>query len=141
MAAQPSLLGQSGLINMPDARLDDEEKLRFGVSETDPYFSAWASVTLLPRLEISGRYTTIDNLPAFGNSGDFRDKALDTKLLLFRESHYLPNVAIGLQDYTGTRLFTAKYAVLSKRFGMLDATVGYGQDRIDGMFWGLRTTL
>ena len=139
--SQPSLLGQTGLIHMPDARLEADGEFRLGVSNADPYFALWSSVTVLPRLEVSGRYTTIDNIPVFAageNVGDFRDKAFDAKLLLFRERRYLPQLALGAQDFHGTRLFSAEFAALGKRIGPLDLTLGYGRERIDGWFGGLR---
>ncbi|MCC6208604.1 MAG: YjbH domain-containing protein [Gammaproteobacteria bacterium] len=126
---------------MPDARLEEDGEFRLGVSNVDPYSALWSSVTVFPRLELSARYTTIDNVPAFESGerfGDYRDKAFDAKLLLFRERTYLPQLTLGVQDFHGTRLFPAEFAVLSKRIGALDLTLGYGRDRIDGGFGGVR---
>jgi hypothetical protein len=139
--AEPTLLGQTGLINMPDARLGEDGEFRLGFSNSRPYSALWSSVTVLPRVELSGRYTTIKNIPVFedgANVGDFRDKAFDAKFLLFRERKYLPQLALGTQDYLGTRLFSANYIALNKRFGAVDVALGYGEDRIDGWFGGLR---
>lgn len=138
---EPSLLGQTGLINMPDARVEPDGGFRLGISSSDPYSALWGSVSILPRLEVSGRYTTIDNIPVFAdgaNVGDFRDKAFDAKLLLFRERRFLPQLTLGTQDFHGTRLFSADFAALSKHIGSLDVTLGYGRDRIDGGFGGVR---
>jgi len=95
---------------------------------------------LLPRLELSGRYTIIRGLSGgLGQGfGDFKDKAFDVKALLLREDEWLPSVAVGSQDFTGTGVFSAKYATLSKRLGSTDYTLGYGSDRIDGWFGGVR---
>ena len=139
--ADPSIIGQSGLIHMPDARLGEDGLWRFGVSHTDPYLARWGSVSALPRLELSGRYTTFQGVPAFGGGtgfGDVKDKAFDAKLLLVREGRFLPQVSFGIQDYTGTGLFNARFAALSKRFADVDLTIGYGEERIDGLFGGLR---
>lgn len=139
--AEPTVLGQTGLISMPDARLEEDGEFRLGVSNSDPYFALWSSVTILPRLEVSGRYTTIKNIPVFedgSNVGDFRDKAFDAKFLLFRERRYLPQLTLGTQDYLGTRLFSADFVALNKRFGDADVALGYGKDRIDGWFGGIR---
>ncbi|MGD8854485.1 MAG: YjbH domain-containing protein [Gammaproteobacteria bacterium] len=138
--AEPSMLGQTGLINMPDARIEDDGTLRFGVGYFDPYLPVWSSVTLLPRWETSFRYTTIDDLS--GNLGqgfgDYKDKAFDTKLQLLREDGWRPAVTLGRQDVFGTELFSADFAVLSKRLRHSDYTLGYGTDRIDGWFGGVR---
>lgn len=139
--AEPSMLGQTGLVNMPDARLEDDGEFRLGLSNVDPYYTAWSSIAILPRLEVSARYTTINNVSVFSdgeNIGDFRDKAFDAKLLLFRERRYVPQLALGTQDFHGTQLFKADYAALNKRIGDLDLTLGYGDDRIDGWFGGVR---
>lgn len=142
--AEPSVLGQTGLIHMPDARLAPDGGFRIGISDDSPYSAIWSSVTLLPRLEVSARYTTIDDIPVFeddANVGDFRDKAFDAKLLLFRERGPLPQAAVGIQDYLGTRLFSARFIALSKQLGNADLTLGFGDDRIDGWFGGVRYRL
>jgi len=138
--AEPSTTGQTGLINMPDARIDEDGTLRFGASYFQPYIPIWTSITLLPRLELSGRYTIVRGLSGgLGQGfGDFKDKAFDAKALFWKESRWLPNMALGSQDFTGTGVFKAKYAVASKRFRDTDYTLGYGSDRINGLFGGMR---
>jgi hypothetical protein len=139
--AEPGTTGQTGLVHMPSARIEDEGTLRIGFSDADPYFATWSSVSMFPWLELSARYTRIDNVPGFENNtdyGDFKDKAFDAKLRLLPESEFLPQVSIGTQDFTGTRLFKASYLALNKRFGDVDVTLGYGIDRIAGGFGGLR---
>jgi hypothetical protein len=140
--ADPSLTGQTGLIHMPDARVEADGAWRFGVSNTDPYLSVWSSVTFLPRLELSARYMTLDGVPGFSDPtlGDYRDKSFDAKVVLWEESPMMPAIAIGSQDYFGTRLFTARYLTVSKRLGEFDWTVGVGDRRIDGAFGGVRYT-
>lgn len=126
---------------MPDARVEPDGMFRVGVSQTEPYLSVWSSVSLFPRLELSGRYVKIDGVPGFPEApelGDYRDKVFDAKLLVLDESAWRPAFAIGVQDYLGTRLFQAKYLALSKRFGEFDVTAGYGDRRIDGVFGGIR---
>lgn len=125
---------------MPDARVGPEGLLRFGLADSDPYFTVWGSISFLPRFELSGRYTTIERVPGFSDPalGDYRDKAFDAKLILLRESPWFPAVALGSQDFVGTRLFSARFVALGKRVGDLDLTLGYGAGRIDGVFGGLR---
>ncbi len=139
--ASASLTGQSGLIQMPDARLQPEGVWRIGISNSDPYFAGWSSLSVFPRFEFSGRFTRIDDVPGFAadtDYGDYKDKAFDAKALLWREGTYLPGAAVGAQDFTGTRLFRARYLALSKRLGDADITFGYGAERIDGVFGGIR---
>ncbi|MGB5300537.1 MAG: YjbH domain-containing protein, partial [Thiogranum sp.] len=54
-AAEPNTTGQTGLINMPDARIAEDGRFRFGVSYSRPYLPVWGSISMLPRLELSGR--------------------------------------------------------------------------------------
>jgi hypothetical protein len=141
MAAEPNMIGQSGLVYMPDSRIAEEGTLRFGASNSDPYMTLWSSVTFLPRLELSARFTKYDRVPGDASNpefGDYRDKAFDAKGVLLEESRYVPQLSIGLQDFTGTRVSQAEFLALSKRMGPVDLTVGYGTDRIDGAFGGLR---
>ena len=141
MAAEPNTIGQTGLVYMPDARIAEEGTLRFGASNSDPYSILWSSVTFLPRLEFSARFTKYDHVPGDINNpefGDYRDKAFDAKGVLLEESRYIPQLSIGAQDFTGTRVSKATFLVLGKRAGPVDLTAGYGTDRIEGAFGGLR---
>ena len=138
--AEPSTTGQTGLINMPDARVEKDGTLRFGAGYFRPYLPIWSSITLLPRLELSGRYTIVRGLSSgLGQGfGDYKDKAFDVKAVLLEEDEWWPSLAVGSQDFTGTGVFSAKFAAVSKRLGRTDYTLGYGSDRIDGLFGGVR---
>ena len=140
--AQPNTIGQNGLINMPDGRVADDGVFRLGASYFRPYETFWGSVTFLPRLELSGRYTVIRGLSSgLGQGfGDYKDKAFDAKGVILEEDRWWPNLALGAQDFTGTGVFKAKYATASKRIGNTDYTLGYGNERIDGLFGGMRHT-
>ena len=138
-----STTGQTGLINMPDARIAPDGTLRFGYGFAEPYPTLWSSITMLPRLELSARYTRIMGVPAFPNDpaadfGDYKDKSFDGKFVLFREGSWVPQLSIGAQDFLGTKIFDAYYAVANKRFGDIDFTLGFGSKRIDGVFGGVR---
>ena len=142
--AEPSLTGQTGLIYMPDARIDPDGTWRTGYSFADPYAAVWVSLTALPRLEGSMRFTAIRGVPGFidparaGSYGDFKDKSFDSKFLLLKEDSFWPAVAFGVQDLFGTEVFRATYVTMGKKAGDFDFTVGYGNNRIDGAFGGVR---
>ena len=138
--AEPSLLGQTGYINMPNARIEEPGTLRFGYSYYKPYPTLWSSISLFSWLEFSARYTRFMHTTAFAGEGygDYKDKAFDAKISLLKESKYLPQVSIGADDFLGTRLLKAEYIALNKRFGSVDLGIGYGKDRINGWFGGLR---
>ncbi|UXY14488.1 YjbH domain-containing protein [Chitiniphilus purpureus] len=140
LAANPSLDGTSGLVHMPDAWVGGHDDWLIGYSYGDPYSAFWSSVTLLPWLELSATYTRIAGVPSGlgGAYGDNKDKSFGAKLRLMAEDGWLPALAIGAKDFHGTRLFRAQYVVASKRLGPLDLSLGYGTDRIDGVFGGAR---
>jgi hypothetical protein len=144
--ALPSVTGQSGLAAMPDARLAPDGTWRTGYSFQRPYHAFWSSISFLPWLEAGFRYTRIQYVPAiFSNQldptayGDYKDKSFDAKARLIAEREWFPQIAIGAQDVGGgTGLFSAWYGVASKRIGEFDFTLGYGAERIDGAFGGVR---
>jgi hypothetical protein len=130
---------------MPDARIDPDGTWRTGYSYASPYATFWSSLTALPRLEVSTRYTatrgvpgTLVSGPSFADYGDFKDKSFDAKFVLMEENGAWPAIALGIQDIFGTQVFEAEYVTLGKKLGDLDFTAGYGVKRIDGAFGGVR---
>ncbi|TMI37736.1 MAG: YjbH domain-containing protein, partial [Betaproteobacteria bacterium] len=144
LAAEPSVTGQTGLISMPDARFAPEGSWRTGMSFMRPYQALWTNVTLFPWMEGSFRYTRIYHVPGFPEDqaigyGDYKDKSFDAKLQLVPERGAWPAIALGAQDAGGgTGIFRALYGAASKRVGDVDLTLGYGRQRIDGVFGGAR---
>lgn len=134
-----------GYINMPSARMSEEGELGIGFANVPPYLLYSLRCQLNPRLEISGNYRIfrgIDDpiLSPFG-FGDLSDKGANIKLSLFKpeDSQYrLPGVAMGFEDFMGTRSFKAYYLVATKVFlpQSFELTLGYGGDRIGGLFGG-----
>ena len=139
--AEPNLNGETGYINMPNGRVEQDGTFRIGDSFAKPYSSLWSGITFLPRLEFYLRYTRIMKVPGFANQpgyGDFKDKEASGKLLFLEEGRYSPSLAFGVNDILGTGLFKSKYLAASKQFGSLDITLGVGEGRIDGPFAGGR---
>ncbi|OHX15805.1 hypothetical protein BI343_17745 [Chromobacterium amazonense] len=145
--AQPSLNGQIGYINMPSARVGEDGTFSFGYGYDKPYGILWTSTTVLPWLEVSGRYTSIADVPGFtdqqygGGYGRYKDKAIDTKFRLLEEARWLPQISLGLTDIQGNRLWKGTNLIATKQVTpSLEMTLGYGSGRIKGMFGGLRYT-
>jgi hypothetical protein len=61
---------------------------------------------------------------SFSGNQSYKDKSIDAKLRLWRESHYLPALSAGVRDLGGTGLFSSEYVVASKRFGPFDTSLG-----------------
>jgi membrane-associated phospholipid phosphatase len=141
--------GQSGYINMPAAWIEPDGTFSTGYSYDQPYGSFWATATVLPFLQVSGRYVSINGIAGFSNVpgdyghryGRYKDKVVDAKLRLWQESGMLPSVAIGATDMLGTALFKGQYLVATKTFGSarnIEASIGYGRSRPGGGFAGVR---
>ncbi|HJV53806.1 MAG TPA: YjbH domain-containing protein, partial [Noviherbaspirillum sp.] len=147
--ATPTVQGQSGYINMPSASVEADGTFSMGYGYDSPYGAFWASATMLPFLQMTGRYVAISGISGFNDPtraatyGRYKDKVVDTKLRLWEEGTWLPSVAFGMTDLLGTELFKGKYLVATKTFGVrrnLEASVGYGRKRPDGLFAGVRWT-
>lgn len=147
--ATPSLQGQSGYINMPNAAVEADGTFSTGYSYDRPYGSFWATATILPFLQMTGRYVSVSGIPGFPvsegdygkNYGRYKDKVVNAKLQVMRESEWLPAVAVGATDLLGTQLFRGRYAVVTKTFGNpknLEISAGYGFKRPDGAFAAAR---
>jgi membrane-associated phospholipid phosphatase len=149
LAAIPSTQGQSGYINMPSAWVEADGTFSAGYSYDSPYGTTWATATILPFLQVTGRYVSIAGIAGFSNRrgeygseyGRHKDKVFDTKIRLWDETAWLPSVAVGATDLFGTGLFKGQYVVASKTFGRaknVEASVGFGKRRPDNVFAGVR---
>lgn len=148
-AAAPSLQGQSGYINMPNAAVERDGTFSVGYSYDQPYGQAWASATILPFLQVTGRYVSISGVEAFADSegksdyGRNKDKVFDAKFQILGETAWRPAIALGATDIFGTQLFKGRYLVATKSFGParnLEVSVGRGWSRPEGVFGGVRWT-
>jgi len=127
----PGNNGQTGLWDMPNARVMPDWNGRLNFAYQDPYRYWSGTVGLFDRFEFNGRVTDITTEPFPGQSFA-RDKAIDLKFLVFKERDWLPAVALGFTDITGTGLFSSRYLTFSKRIKYLDLTLGLGQGILAG---------
>ena len=123
--------GETGLFEMPTARFQEAGNLKFGFSSFRPYEVTSISASPFSWMESTFRYTEIKNqlyspYAFYSGNQTLKDKGFDFKIRLFKESRFLPAVAVGLRDLAGTGLFASEYIVGSKRFGNLDTTLGIG---------------
>jgi Exopolysaccharide biosynthesis protein YbjH len=125
---------QGGYFSMPSARMGKEGEIGIGYGYVPPYILYNARFQLVNFLEISGNYRIFkgvaDPVLTRAGFGDFSDKGANLKLSLFsaEESRYqLPGLAIGLEDFIGTKAFRACYVVLTKVFlkQNLEITLGF----------------
>jgi len=122
--------GNTGILEMPNARMMPEAQLRFNFSASYPH--EYTSLTASPFtwLEATYRYAEIKNQrygPAvYSGNQSLKDKGFDIKTLIRKETYYLPAISIGLRDIAGTGLFSSEYLVSSKKIGPLDLSIGLG---------------
>ncbi len=135
-----------GYLNMPSARMGCQGEVGFGFAHVPPYNLYNLRVQLTDRLEMSGNYRVFigmeDPVLSCSGFGDRSDKGANIKIALLRpeDSDYrLPGFAFGVEDFMGTKAFTAEYVVLTKVHldYNLEWSLGYGGDRIDGWFGGV----
>ncbi|MDH4568449.1 YjbH domain-containing protein [Pseudomonas sp. BN414] len=120
--------GGVGLMQTPTARMAEAGELSVNANRTAPYSRYSVSFQPFDWLEGSFRYTAISNRK-YGPeslSGDqsAKDKAIDAKVRLLKESHWLPELALGGRDIGGTGLFSSEYFVGNKRLGDFDLSLG-----------------
>ncbi len=128
--------GIVGLLQTPTARMAETSELRFHFSHVSPYNRGSVLIQPLDWLEGGFRYTSISNRlygPASlsGNQA-YKDKSIDFKVRLMKETATLPQVAFGMTDIGGTGLFSSEYLVASKRTGDFDWSLGIGWGYLGG---------
>ena len=142
LLAQSSInsFGASGLIDMPSAQSLPDAELATTVS----YFGGTTRNTLTfqitPRLLGSFRYSLIQKWDQTTGEGA-NDRSFDLRYRLLDEGKYHPSVAVGLQDFVGTGIYSGEYLVASKTLGnTVTVTGGIGWGRF-GSFNGFSNPL
>jgi len=128
--------GNTGIIEMPNARMMPEARLRFTFSSSYP--NEFTALTASPFnwFEATYRYAEIKNEKygpaAYSGNQSLKDKGFDVKTLIKKETYFFPAIAVGLRDIAGTGLFSSEYVVSSKKIGNFDLSLGVG--------WGILGT-
>ena len=129
--------GYPGLIDMPAAHSRPDGELAF----TSSYFAGQLRNTLtfqmLPRLSGSFRYSALEDV-RINPVGAIESKRFDRSFSLhFRfadETPRRPAMAVGLNDFLGTGIYSSEYLVATKTFGdRVRVTGGIGWGRLAGV--------
>jgi len=132
--------GFTGTWEYPSAEMPGDGAGRAGYTRSLPYAYYYVDMAWLPWLEINGRITTFDNIYVVVNGKverDYMDKAVDVKVMLHRSRDWrFPSLAVGGTDVKGTELFRSWYGVATWRRDNLAFSLGYGTDRMNGVFAG-----
>jgi len=144
-----SNFGRSGLLQTPTAYTIPDGSISFGGSYVYPYLRGFISVGFFPGLEVGGTVTVIRNItvnnPGWAGYGSYKDKAFFAKYQILPEMGKFPAVAIGWDDFHGTKLFETRYFVISKYvdfFVPQKVSFGYADGKLlDGFFGGTEVLL
>lgn len=122
--------GTAGLLQTPSARMFGAGHVGVTVNRIEPYQRMTSLLQPLDWLEGAIRWSYVRNRPygpqSFSGNQDYLDKSVDAKVRLWRESAFVPELALGLRDLGGTGLFSGEYLVASKRTGDFDWSLGMG---------------
>lgn len=132
-----------GYFNMPSARLPEVGQLAAGAATVPPYYVFGANFALYSRLELSANYRVFRGVleKNFGHEGfgDDADRIANVKIgVLCQEDGLdeLPELAIGFDDFIGTKRFHSAYIVATKQWkeANLECSIGWGKGRLRGPF-------
>lgn len=136
----------TGYIITPSARMMSPGTLGFGTSFSYPYINTSFRSQVFKNLETSITYRLFHkykepNMSALG-FGNFLDRGVNLKLAIFlpKDSNYtFPGLAIGLEDFLGSKLFYSYYIVMTKIFLNLniETSLGIGGGCFKGKSKGL----
>ena len=124
--------GHSGLINLPNALIKEEQSAYLTLTRSS--YTKYAAITVTPFhwLEASFFYSRPDDLLWGGAKGLYLDKGFNVKFSYDPQKYYLPKFGIGLDDFAGTGQLSKEYIVATYNFRNLDFTSGIGWGKFVG---------
>ncbi|GEA13572.1 YjbH domain-containing protein [Alteromonas sp. KUL49] len=123
--------GGVGLIQTPTARMWEEGGFAANYTDNGEYRFWSVNLQLFDWMQATARYTDVrtrlySDVPSFSGDQTLKDKGLDVKFRLWKESYYLPDVSVGFRDFGGTGFFESEYVNMSKAVGPFDFHLGLG---------------
>lgn len=137
---------QGGYFTMPSARTFDAGLGEFGFAYVPPYHLWSLGFQFFDHIETTGNYWVYKGIPdtCFGHLGfgDTADRSANIKFILLRKKDgfpFIPDFALGWNDFLGTCRFRSFYVAATQEFLPLhlEATLGWGSGRIKGFYGGL----
>ena len=106
--------GGNGLIQTPTARMRDEGGMAINYTDNGEYRFWSVNIQLYDWMEATARYTDVrtrlySQVESFSGDQTLKDKGLDVKFRLWKESYYLPDISVGFRDFGGTGFFESEY--------------------------------
>tara|TARA_B100000787_G_scaffold3144_1_gene2340 strand:+ start:8302 stop:10422 length:2121 start_codon:yes stop_codon:yes gene_type:complete len=121
--------GQGGLIHLPTAYQKDEANIAFTFTRNEIWKLGTITVTPFNWLEASYFYYRPEDIYWGNKLGLYLDKGFNLKFSYQPKNKYAPRLAIGLDDFAGTGLFTREYFVSTWDLQYLKVTTGVGWGR------------
>ena len=122
--------GGVGLLDTRTARFLPDGYLAVTGSIKNPDDRIGFTFQAFPWLETTFRWSNNYAIRTEAGAGQGADRGFDLKVRLTQESMYVPELAIGLQDFLGTGVYSGEYVVASKRIGRFDVSLGLGWGRL-----------
>ncbi len=135
LTGRTNLYGTPGLIDMPSAESAPDAQLSFSSGHFGKTSRNTLTFQITPRLSGSFRYSALRGYypPGFPDGETLYDRSFDLRFRLVDEERngWRPAVAIGLQDFMGTGIYSGEYVVATKTItDRLHVTVGLGWGRL-----------
>jgi hypothetical protein len=137
---------QGGYFTMPSARMAKNGDFGLAGAYVPPYRILSASFQYFSRIELSANYWIFHGIYEgnFGHEGFGYDaeRISNIKIALLKKDDgldFVPEIAVGMNDFLGTKRFQSKYIVATKTFTdyLFEISIGYGTGRIKGFFGGI----
>jgi opacity protein-like surface antigen len=129
-AASYNYYGTPGLLEMPSAVSAAEGEIAGTVSGFGGQLRNSFTFQVTDRLSGTFRYSGISDYSSNATE-DFWDRSFDLRYRFNDEGRYMPSVAVGLQDFLGTGIYSGEYIVATKTLGdAFRVTAGLGWGRL-----------
>lgn len=120
--------GTPGLIEMPSAISADDGQVSATLSLSGLEMRTNFTFQITPRLSGTFRYAGVRDY--LGDDEMYYDRSFDLRYRFTDEGDIMPMIAVGLQDFLGTGLYSGEYLVATKTIGdSFRVTAGLGWGR------------
>ena len=114
LARNMSTYGLPGGIDTPTAETLPDGTLSASISWSDYGRRANIGFQVLPGLTTVLRYSRVEGVTDYRNEDYISDRSLDLRYQVVDEEGWRPAVAVGLQDFLGTGVYSGEYIVATK---------------------------
>ena len=123
-----NLYGNTGLIDIPSGQVQRDGQISWNLGYFNGTQRGAINFQILPRLSGTVRYSSVEDLGGPGEDAD--DRAFDLHLQILKENGWVPDVAVGILDLTGTSPYSAEYIAATKTITPnIKVTAGLGWGR------------